>query len=167
MAGERWAVVGGGVLGMMLAHRLAQRGRAVTLFEAAEQLGGLASAWRLGPITWDRHYHVILLSDTHLRSLLAELGLEQELVWKETRTGFYTDGKLYSMSNTLEFLRFPPLRLIDKLRLGFTIFYASRIRDWESLEQIKVEDWLRQWSGDRTTERIWLPLLRAKLSENY
>ena len=32
------------------------------------------------------------------------------------------------MSNTLEFLRFPPLGLIDKLRLGWTILHASRIR---------------------------------------
>ena len=164
---QSWGIVGGGMLGMTLALRLAQRGHLVTLFEGAGQLGGLASAWKLGDVVWDRHYHVTLLSDTCLRALLSELDLEREIQWVQTKTGFYTDGKLYSMSNTLEFLRFPPLGLWDKLRLGFTIFYASRIRDWESLEQIKVEDWLRQWSGDRTTERIWLPLLRAKLSENY
>jgi protoporphyrinogen oxidase len=164
---QRWAVVGGGVLGMMLAHRLRQQGRHVTLFEAAPELGGLASAWELGGVTWDRHYHVILLSDSHLRSLLAELELEDELVWKETRTGFYTDGKLFSMSNTLEFLRFPPLGLVDKLRLGWTIFYASKIRRWQRLEKILVGDWLRRWSGRRTFEKIWLPLLRAKLGENY
>ncbi len=164
---ERWAVVGGGMLGMMLAHRLAQQGRDVTLFEAAKELGGLASAWQLGEVTWDRHYHVTLLSDTHLRSLLAELGLENDLVWKETKTGFYTDGKLYSMSNTLEFLRFPPLGLLDKLRLGFTIFYASKIKRWQRLEKVLVTDWLRRWSGRGTFEKIWLPLLRAKLGENY
>src|SRR2546421_9999233 len=117
---ERWGIVGGGMLGMMLAHRLAQQGREVTLFESANELGGLASAWQLGEVTWDRHYHVTLLSDTTLRALLAKLGLDNELVWNPTRTGFYTDGKLYSMSNTLEFLKFPPLGLIDKLRLGFT-----------------------------------------------
>lgn len=167
MASERWGIVGGGVLGMMLAHRLAQRGHQVTLFEAAPELGGLACAWQLGPVAWDKHYHVILLSDTHLRALLAELGLENELVWQETRTGFYTDGKLYSMSNTLEFLRFPPLGLLDKLRLGWTIFYASKIRRWRRLEGIAVTDWLRRWSGRRTFEKIWLPLLRAKLGENY
>jgi uncharacterized protein with NAD-binding domain and iron-sulfur cluster len=54
---QRWAVVGGGLLGMTLAHRLAQQGKAVTLFEGAPHLGGLASAWQLGDVTWDRHYH--------------------------------------------------------------------------------------------------------------
>src|SRR4051794_36712916 len=37
---ERWAVVGGGFLGMTLALRLAQQGKAVTLFESADSLGG-------------------------------------------------------------------------------------------------------------------------------
>jgi protoporphyrinogen oxidase len=155
------------MLGMRLAQRLSQQGHHVTLFEAADHLGGLASAWDLGGVTWDRHYHVTLLSDTHLLGLLAELGLEEDLVWGETRTGFYTDGRLYSMSNTLEFLRFPPLGLLDKLRLGLTIFYASKVKDWKRLEKIPVERWLRRWSGRRTFEKIWLPLLRAKLGENY
>ena len=44
-----WGIVGGGLLGMTLAHRLRQRGEHVTLFEAGESLGGLASAWSLGP----------------------------------------------------------------------------------------------------------------------
>jgi protoporphyrinogen oxidase len=164
---ERWGIVGGGLLGMTLAHRLARLGKEVTLFEASDHLGGLASAWRLGDVTWDRHYHVILLSDRYLLSLLTELGVADEMEWVETRTGFFTDGRLFSMSNTWEFLRFPPLRLWDKFRLGATIFYASRIKDWRRLERVPVADWLRRWSGRRTLERIWLPLLRAKLGENY
>jgi protoporphyrinogen oxidase len=164
---ERWAVLGGGFLGMTLAHRLAQHGKNVTLFEGANHLGGLASAWSLENVVWDRHYHVTLLSDTYLRSLLAELELEKEMAWVETKTGFYTDGKLYSISNALEFLRFPPLGLLDKLRLGANIFYASKVTNWKKLEKIPVTEWLRRWSGTHTFEKIWLPLLRAKLGENY
>jgi protoporphyrinogen oxidase len=164
---ERWAIVGGGILGMTLAHRLAQNGKQVTLFEGAGQLGGLASAWQLGDIIWDKHYHVTLLSDLCVRSLLKELDLEQDMQWVETKTGFYTDGHLYSMSSSLEFLKFPPLGLIDKLRLAFTILYGSRITDWKKLEKISVSDWLQRWSGKRTFRKIWLPLLRAKLGENY
>jgi len=164
---ERWGIIGGGILGMTLAYRLAQHGKHVTLFEGAPHLGGLASAWMLGEVVWDRHYHVTLMSDTALRALLAELGLAQDIQWVETRTGFYTNGTLYSMSNTLEFLRFPPLGLLDKLRLGATIFYASRVHNWQKLETIAVTDWLKRWSGRHTFEKIWLPLLRAKLGENY
>lgn len=155
------------MLGLTLAHRLAQAGKQVTLYESAPYLGGLASAWQVGDVTWDRHYHVTLLSDTHMRGLLKELELEHEMRWVETRTGFYTDEKLYSMSNSVEFLKFPPLNLIDKFRLGATIFYASKIQDWKKLESILVADWLKKLSGKRTFEKIWLPLLRSKLGENY
>jgi protoporphyrinogen oxidase len=164
---ERWGIVGGGILGMTLALRLAQQGKQVTLFESSDRLGGLADAWQLGDVTWDRHYHVILLSDTHLRSLLTELGLEQDMQWVETKTGFYNDGKLFSISNAIEFLRFFPLNLIDKLRFAFTIIYGSKITDWKKLEKISVSDWLTRWSGKHTFEKIWLPLLRSKLGENY
>ena len=162
---ERVAIIGGGVVGLTLALRFAQRGSAVTVYEAAPQLGGLADAWELGPIRWDRHYHVTLLSDLATRALAAELGID-DYRWIRTRTGFFTDGKLHSLSDALEFLRFPPLGLIDKMRLAATILYASRIRDGRRLEAIPIERWLRRLSGNRTTEKIWLPLLRAKLGTN-
>jgi len=164
---KHWGVVGGGILGMTLAHRLASQGQRVTLLEGSEQLGGLAGAWQLGSITWDRFYHVILLSDTHTRSLLAELDLADEVEWVETRTGFYADGRLYSMSNLLEYLSFPPLRLHDKLRLGLTILYAAHLKNPMNLEKQRVADWLIKWSGRPVVDKIWLPLLRAKLGESY
>ena len=152
---------------MTLAHRLTQHGHEVTLYERAERLGGLASAWSLGDIVWDRHYHVTLLSDSYLRSLLADLGLENDMHWVQTKTGFFVDGRLYSMSNSLEFLRFPALGLVSKARLAATILYASRIKRWQRLEKIPVADWLRKWSGRATYEKIWLPLLRSKLGDSY
>src|SRR5262249_44641612 len=140
-AGQRWAVVGGGFLGMTLAVRLAQQGKTVTLFEAAPFLGGVAAPWRFRDIVWDRHYHVILSSDTHLRALLRELGLEARLIWKKVATGFYVDSRLHSISSTYDFLRFPPLGIGDKLRLAATILRACSIRDPRPLEEILVETW--------------------------
>lgn len=163
----RYALIGGGLLGMTMTLRLAQSGQRVTLIEAAPHLGGMADAWQLGDVVWDRHYHVTLLSDQHWRNVLRELELDNAMQWVETKTGFFTDGRLHSMSNNVEFLKFPPLGLLDKFRLGATIFYASKLTDWRRLEQIPVADWLRRLSGRRTFEKIWLPLLRAKLGENY
>ena len=155
------------MLGLTLALRMAKQGRRVTLIEAAPVLGGLASVWNLGDIVWDRHYHVTLLSDSRLRNLISELDLEDKMKWVETKTGFYTGGKFYSMSDTKEFLSFPPLNLIEKLRLGGTIFYASKIKNWKRLEKLTVEKWLRRWSGNSVFEKIWEPLLKCKLGEAY
>ena len=135
------------MLGLSLALELTRLGFRTTVVEAASAPGGLASPMRIGPYTWDRFYHVTLLSDRYLRRLLDELQLSGEVHWQTAKTGFYTDGRLYSMSNVVEFLRFPPLPLVDRLRLGATIFYASKIKDWQSLESIPVADWLRKLSG--------------------
>ena len=139
----------------------------MTVFEASGEIGGLASAWQIGDVVWDKHYHVTLLSDAFTRQIVEEIGLADEFNWVETKTGFYTDGKLVSMSNTLEFLKFPPLDLLSKFRLGGTIFYASRVRNWKALEKIPVADWLTRLSGKRTFEKMWRPLLKAKLGEAY
>ncbi len=167
MHSEKYGVVGGGIMGMTLALRLNQQGKKVTLFEAAPELGGLASSWKMDNVEWDKFYHVILLSDFGTRGILKELGLDDKIDWVETKTGFYMNGKLYSMSDTVEFLKFPTLNLIDKFRLGLTILVASRIKNWKKLEKITVTDWLKKWSGSNTFNKIWLPLLRAKLGESY
>jgi len=163
----KFAIAGGGILGLTLAMRMAKQGHDVTLIEAAPTFGGLASVWDIGDVVFDKHYHVTLLSDSQTRNLVNEIGLEDDLRWIETKTGFYTNDKLYSMSDTAEFLKFPPLKMIEKLRLGATIFYASKIKNWRRLENTKVADWLVRWSGKGTFEKIWQPLLKAKLGESY
>ncbi len=163
----RWAVVGGGVLGMTVAHTLAKKNCNVTLIESARHLGGLADAWSIGDITWDRHYHVTLLSDAFTRELLVELGLDSSMKWKKTKTGFYANSRLYPFSNAIDFARFPILSPIEKLRLGLTILRASRWNDWRAIESLTVEEWLTRLSGKAVFNKVWLPLLKAKLGEEY
>lgn len=164
---ERWGIVGGGVLGLSLALRLSALGHEVTVIDQSDQIGGLASAWRIGDVTWDRHYHVTLATDDHLLALLAELGLDDEIRWHHTRTSVFAGGRLHSVSTPVELLRFPPLRLIDKIRLAATLLYASRVRDWRRLESVPVATWLRRWSGRRTFDEFWRPLLESKLGDAY
>ena len=164
---KTWGIIGGGILGMTLALRLSENGYKVMIFEADGKAGGLASSWEMDGIVWDKFYHVILMSDLHTRKIIKEIGLENDLRWAETKTGFYSNGKLVSMSNLIEFFKFPPINLFDKFRLGLTIFVASRIKNWRRLESIPVSDWLIRWSGKSVFEKIWLPLLKAKLGDNY
>ena len=43
------------MLGLTLALRLRDQGKDVTVLERADAIGGLAAAWQVGEITWDRH----------------------------------------------------------------------------------------------------------------
>lgn len=163
----RCAVIGGGMLGMSLALRMARRGWSVALYEQSGELGGLAAPWRLGSITWDRHYHVMLRSDVTLLALLAHLGIERNVMWGRARSNFFIDGGMYPFTSTLDQMRFPAIGTIDKARLGLMVWRAQRRNDWQELESVDVETWLREECGDRVFERIWLPLLQAKLGSAY
>lgn len=160
-------IIGGGMMGLSLAYRLSQQGHQVTVLETNEQLGGLATHYDFGAFVWDKFYHVILPCDTDLVNLIKDIGLKDKLHWRPTLTGCYIDQKLYSISNTIEFFMFPPLSIMGKLRLAFTMLYGSRVNNWQKLEKIPVEKWLLKISGKNAYQKLWKPLLLAKLGENY
>lgn len=164
---NKTCVIGGGLMGMALAWKLARDGHAVTVYERDNQLGGLATHHDFGGFYWDRFYHVILPSDRNLIQFIEDIGVGPELEWQRTYTGFYVDDRLYSISSNLEFLRFPLLSIFAKIRLAWTMIYCSRISDWRRLERISVADWLTRVSGASTYEKLWKPLLLAKLGQNY
>jgi protoporphyrinogen oxidase len=161
------AIVGGGMLGLTLAMRLRGAGAEVTVLEAGRSPGGLVSSQSIGGYTWDRFYHVILPGDRELIALLDSLGLGGRLRWRATRTGFYTGDRLYSLSSRWDYLRFPVLSPLAKVRLALTLMRASRIVGGAALEAIPVDRWLREQCGDEVFERLWRPLLRSKLGENH
>jgi protoporphyrinogen oxidase len=163
----RIGIIGGGLMGLALAERLGAVGHRVSVYERSGQPGGLATWHDFGPFVWDRFYHVILPSDAALVEFVRRLGLGDRLRWRPARTGFYVDRAFHPLSSGLDFLRFPLLGLWSKLRLAATILYCSRIRDWKPLESMTVEQFLVRLSGRATFEKMWKPLLLAKLGENY
>ncbi|MFW6180276.1 MAG: NAD(P)/FAD-dependent oxidoreductase [Spirochaetota bacterium] len=158
------AVIGGGMMGLATAYFLARETAEVTVFEKEVQVGGLSRSVQLLPdLRWDKFYHVILSTDRELLDFVEEIGLSLDVRFTETKTGFFTGGRLYSMSSTLEFLKFKPLSLWSKLRLAAGILYVNRINDWSRLEKLYVKAWLIRVFGRRTYEQMWDPLLRSKL----
>ena len=152
---------------MTLGHRLSEAGHRVTVLETAPEIGGLATWFDYGDFTWDKFYHVILKQDTHLLGLINGLGIGDRMRWSETKTGFLWRGKLVSMSNNLEFLRFPVLSFPDKIRLAAGILYINRVNDAAPLERISAAKWLTRVFGRRVFERIWEPLLLSKYGVLY
>jgi len=161
--GKEIAILGGGITGLTAAYYLLQAGADVTIVESRPQLGGLSTYFNFGPFWWDQFYHCILTSDRPLLQLIDNLGLTDELRWTETKVGFFCDGSLYPMSGSIDFLRFPPLSLLQKLRLGFGILYATRINDGLKLEGELASDWLMRVFGAKNYRKMWGPLLKCKL----
>lgn len=80
-------VVGGGLLGLSTAYLLAREGHMVTVLEAGNQLGGLATDVEVDGVRVDRFYHCILNADHDLLSLIDEVGLNDELRMKAVGAG--------------------------------------------------------------------------------
>lgn len=150
-------------MGLSTAHFLAKENIHVTVIEKEKLLGGLSRSTEIMPgVRWDQYYHAILSSDIEVLRLLSEVGLSNDIFFTETKTGFYSKGGLHSMSSTLEFLRFKPLNLWDKFRLGMGIIYSSKIAGGKSLERVYAKQWLIRVFGKRNYEKLWDPLLRSK-----
>jgi protoporphyrinogen oxidase len=160
-------IIGGGMTGLTLALRLAQRGLPVVVHERDPYLGGLSSESTLGGIPIERYYHCVLPTDTALLALFREIGLEDAVQWHRTRTGFFHDGRLIEMTTTGDFLKFPALTPIDRARLGWTVAYCGVIKNWKRLDGEPVSVFLRRHGGERLFTSIWEPLLLAKLGEEY
>jgi protoporphyrinogen oxidase len=159
---ESFAVVGGGMMGLSVAHELSKRGAEVEIFEGAS-LGGLTEAVDFGPFVWDRFYHCITSSDRALLGLLDELGLGADVRWQVTGSGFQQTGQRHSLGTIGQFLRFSPLRFHQRIQLGLFLVLCSRIFRGERLEDRTAEDFLRRYCGQQAWEIVWRPLLRAKL----
>jgi protoporphyrinogen oxidase len=155
-------IVGGGILGLTVAHRLVSAGVRPVLFERSNDLGGLVGAFDLDGHRVDRFYHVILPNDDRVLGLMDDVGLAGKVRFRGTQVGFYDAGKLSSMNSLREFLTFPLLSPYERVRLAAFIARCQLISNSDRLDETPLVPWLRKKCGRRTTERLWLPLLDAK-----
>jgi protoporphyrinogen oxidase len=160
------AVIGGGIAGLASAYYLSRAGARVTLLEASGELGGLGGAFECRGVHLERFYHCMLPSDDDLLNLLEDLGLADEVYWKETSFGVHAGGHIYPLNRPTDLLRFHALPFRDRLRLGLTGLYARRASA-DGLDEITCESWLRRLSGPRAFDTFWRPMLEAKFGDRY
>jgi protoporphyrinogen oxidase len=160
-------VVGAGILGTVLALRLAQGGARVTLLERAPTPGGLAGAIDFGGHRVDRFYHVIVPSDERMIALTDELGLSDRLSFTPVGVGFFIDGEMHPFNGIGDFLRFSPLSPLGRARLAWFVLQCQLRRDYSALEREPLERWLTRHCGRKVVQRIWRPLLDSRFNSNH
>jgi protoporphyrinogen oxidase len=160
-------IIGGGILGLTSALRLAQAGVRVVLYERSADLGGLVGAFDFDGRRADRFYHVILPTDDRVRGLAEELGLGDRFRFRPTGVGFFDAGRLFSMSSLGEFLRFPLLPFPDRARLAAFVAWCRLSGDPAELDEVPLLDWLQRLCGKRMVDRLWRPLLDSKFDGSF
>jgi len=139
----------------------------VTILEAGPDFGGLAGSFRLEGQPVERFYHFICRSDHHLIQLVGELGLNDQLRWKQTRTSFYYNGRLYSFGTPFDLLRFSAVPWLQRMRFGLHILQSRYRSQWKWLDQLPAKPWLIENIGEQAYQVIWHPLLRVKFGDYY
>lgn len=165
--GHGVGIVGGGLLGLAVAHGLSKRGVPVTVYEAAPQLGGLAGTTKLGGVEVDRYYHAVTLGDDRVLAMAEEFGLRDDMRFRPLGAGFYNGGRIASMSTPRELLTFPGLRPDDRLRLVGFILRCRLLNDQVALDDEPLEHFVRRTAGARLWDRLWRPLLDSKFDGAY
>ncbi len=160
-------IVGGGIFGTTLALRLAQAGLDVELLERAPTLGGLADRIELGGYKVDRFYHVIVPSDEHMLGLIDELGLTSHVRYNPVGVGFWIDGKMLPFNGIKDFLTFPALSIVDRVKLARFVLHCQRKPTYDDLENIPLLPWLAKRSSKTIVDRIWRPLLNSRFDGKH
>lgn len=161
------AVIGGGVLGMCLAHYLSKEGFKVTLSESQNELGGLASGFTINGSPLEKYYHHFFKSDTESAALMTELGLGSELEWLKSKVGVFTGKGIYDFSTSISLLKFPEISLINRIRGGLVSLYLQKSKDVKKFEKVSALTWCYKYFGKQFTNVIWRPLLLAKFGKKY
>jgi protoporphyrinogen oxidase len=161
----RLLVLGAGAMGLAAAYQGVCDGHEVTVVEADTQAGGMAAHFDFMGLSIERYYHFICRTDYPTFELLAELGIEDKLKWRETSMGLYTQGKLHAWGNPVALLTFSGMGLIDKLRYGLFAFVSARRNSWPSLEHRTAKEWITTWCGETVYKLHWEPLFKHKFYE--
>ena len=160
-------IIGGGAAGLAAAYEMSKQGHRVAVYERAPFLGGQASTFDVGGAPLERGYHHLFTSDTDMVELVEELGLGYQMRWIDSTVGIFYDGRIYDFVTPMDLLRFDPISMVDRLRLGLVTLYLRRIKNWRDLEDVTADEWIRKHVGRRVYDVVWGPLLRGKFGEEY
>ena len=158
-------VIGGGYCGLAAAYELGRLGLRATVLEKEGGVGGLAGTFAVGDTRLEKFYHHWFTHDVDVMRLIEELDLRGEVQLRASRTGAYYAHNFFKLSNPMDLLRFKPLPLVDRVRLGLLALRVRRVRNWQRLENRTAADWLRQMGGERAFRVVWEPLLRGKFGD--
>ncbi len=165
MSATRIGIIGGGYAGLTAAYELQKLGYAVTVLEKYGAWGGQAATLPLLGTRIEYFYHHLFGSDAHILGLMDELGIGDQLRWIESKVGWYHDGQIYDLVTPIDLIRFKPVSLINRVKLGLMYLYLPRVDDWKRYEDITAQDWILRYMGPEIYERFWGPLLRGKFGE--
>jgi protoporphyrinogen oxidase len=158
-------IVGAGFTGLSAALELTKSGKSVFVVEQDTGPGGLAGDFVFSDgVRTEKFYHHWFNHDTEIQDLIAELGLTKNVLKFESSTATYFNGRAWKMSSPLDLLKFKELAFFERVRLGLSVLYVRRIKNWKTIENLSIREWLEPIVGKNVYSKVWEPLVQAKFS---
>jgi protoporphyrinogen oxidase len=163
------AIIGAGITGLSAAFDLLDAGHKVTIYEASDITGGLATGFHEEKWDWplEKFYHHLFTSDKHIIYLVKELGMEDKLFFPRPVTSVIYDGEIVPFDSPIRWITFPGFNLLDVARFGLVSAFLRFTNPWKRLEKETADVWLRRWYGEKIYRITWRPLLIGKFGPYY
>jgi len=167
-------IVGGGIAGLAAAHRLQERGHDVRVFEASDDLGGLAAVYETAGDPIEKFYHHLSKSEETIVELADDVGVGDRVEWIYGNDGYYVDGVVHPLNTIWEIAAYPHMSLYDKFRLGMLTMEIDvrggvptfdAYEDLETYEDVPIREFLVEHTTTGVYENFFEPLLDAKFGD--
>lgn len=158
-------VIGGGLAGLLAAHRLARQGRRVTVLEASTRLGGMIAGIDIGGVRVDSGAEAYAVRGGVARALCEELGLEvagpagQPHIWRPDGVWPMAEGVL-GIPSTLEDPALGALSEVDLERLRQDAHLPPEV----GADAVTVGDLVRARVGDGALATMVAPVAHGVYS---
>lgn len=162
---KKVAIIGGGIAGLTIGYRLSKKGYSVTIFEKEPQVGGLARTVAIEGKQIEAFYHHFFKGDRELLNLLAELGLEDRILWQQSRQGIWDGKQLHDFSGLTDLLRLPLFSFVTRLRVGIASLVAAML-PFQLLKRITAKQLILVLMGQQAWEVFWRTLFEKKFGKS-
>jgi protoporphyrinogen oxidase len=159
------AIIGAGFTGLSAAYALSKENHDVTIFEKDALPGGLAIGFSKPQWQWtlEKHYHHWFSNDDSVLRLAKEINYP--VVIKRPKTCVYIQNNIFQLDSPLKVLTFPPLPLMDRLRMAAVLGFLRYNPFWKPLEKLHAATFLEKTMGKRAYRLIWEPQMNSKFGE--
>lgn len=167
MNNKKIAVIGAGISGLVSGYRLAKKGFKVKIFEAGNQLGGLARTIKIKGQPIEAFYHHFFPGDNYFFAICEELGIADRVFWREAKMGYLSEGETFDFGTPTSLLKFKPLSLKEKVRFALSVLKIKKEPSLEDMDSYTAQEWLIKNAGEEAFDKVWKPLLIQKFGEYY
>jgi protoporphyrinogen oxidase len=161
---EEVVILGSGITGLSVAHKLCKGGAKVTVLEASAEIGGLAGSYKVGEYYIEKFYHHLFPTDSHFVEMAKDLGINDMITWHKSNTALYYDNQVYSFNGPMDLLKFKPLRFLDRIKFGINVL-KLKYMDTKKLDKVPAPEWIKKEWGEEIYNKIFEPLLTTKFGK--